>query len=294
VSETQDNKCPKCSKNNPVGAKFCAGCANPLTANQNTPDHIPVGGGSGTLPPGRPNMGGLMGHMGGKADQRQVEGDVSSLYTAAMAYFNQREGTEIKSQYAPQQVTASVIFKDFLATLNSPVRMDTEVSITPSGAGVNSVSIASKIDWGSTSMIWVMSAIMLMSLLFLFNPYGTMTMMYLIIFVIGSIFSVMLINTRGPKLVADDFYTYLRANAGNSKIAEVAEVAEVSVPQAKQSPVAPAAPEPAQSEQTPVQQDASEEVEPMQRIQQLGELNAKGYLSDEEFEAKKAELLARI
>ncbi|MCR9260443.1 MAG: SHOCT domain-containing protein [Pseudomonadaceae bacterium] len=288
MSETQDNKCPKCSKTNPVGAKFCAGCANPLTASQSTPDPIPVGGDKNTLPPGRPNMGGLMGQMGGKSDQRQVEGDVSSLYTAAMSYFNQREGTEIKSQYAPQQVSASVIFKDFLATLNSPVRMDTEVSITPAGAGVNSVSIASKIDWGSTSMIWVMSAIMLMSLLFLFNPYGTMTMMYLIIFVIGSIFTVMLINTRGPKLVADDFYTYLRANAGSSKIAEV------SVPQAKQSPVAPAAPEPARSEQTPEQQETSEEVEPMQRIQQLGELNAKGYLSDEEFEAKKAELLARI
>ena len=288
MSETKDNNCPKCSKSNPVGAKFCAGCANPLTASKSSPDQPPLGGGGTAPPPGRPNMGGLMGQMGGKSDQRQIEGDVSSLYAAAMAFFSQREGTEIKSQYAPQQVSASVTFKDFLATLNSPVRMDTEVSITPVGAGVNSVSIASKVDWGSTSMIWVMSAIMLMALLFLFNPYGTMTMMYLIIFVIGSVFTVMLINTRGPKLVADDFYTYLRANAGAST------VDEVSTPQAKPAPVAPEAPEPAQKEHTPVQQETPEEVEPMQRIQQLGELNAKGYLSDEEFEAKKAELLARI
>lgn len=230
-------------------------------------------------------MGGMMGQMGGKADQRQVEGDAPALYAAAMAFLGQRDGTEIKSQYAPQQVSASVIFKDFLATLNSPVRMDTEVSISPAGAGVNSVSIASKVDWGSTTMIWVMSAIMLMTFLFLFNPYGTMTMMYLIIFAIGSVFTVMLINTRGPKLVADDFYKYLRANAGDSLNDALVVPRTESVPQA---------PEPAQREQTAVQPDAQSEVEPMQRIQQLGDLNAKGYLSDEEFEAKKAELLQRI
>ncbi len=301
--------CENCGKVNPAGAKFCSGCAAPLTAgaagpspNRPTPPPPPPP----PPPPQKPGVAGMLGQTGGKVEQRQISGDAAQLFASAERFLNQREDTTIKSQYPPQQISASVMFKDFLATLNSPAKVDSEININPAGAGLCTVSIGSKVDWGSTMTVWVMSVVILIALIFLFNPYGMYTMLYLLLFAGGSVFQIFILSSRGPRTVAEAFFKHLDSDAGASTSAST----PASGPAAGSEPAAPPKPAPAPEPTGPQASEAVVAAEPSEssaavesgegtpdiaeRIKKLTELKEQGLITEDEYETRRAEILNEI
>ncbi len=282
MSETKTTECPNCGKHNPVGAKFCSGCATALSA-------APAGGGASAQqstpppppPPSRPGLGGMLGQTGGKVEQRQVNGNPEALYAATEQFIKERDGSVIKTQYAPQQITAGIVFKDFLATLNAPVKVDCEINITPAGPGVSTVTVGGKADFGSASTLWLLSFI-----LFIIGFLFISMLMFLILGIGGTVWQMYLLNARGPRLVAEDLFEYLNRHGGSTSApAEPAPAATQAPPPQQDAAAAPAAD---QAENGAAEDDLAT------RIRKLDELKEQGLISDDEYNARRNEILQEI
>lgn len=280
---SEGSKCSSCGKENPAGAKFCSGCANSLTGNAK-----PSIGGTEHRPPppqpnfNRPGIGGMLGQTGGKVEQREVKGTPEAIFAAVASFIEKRENSTIRSQFPPSQISGSVAFKDFMSTLNSWVKTDCEINITPIEADACSVSVGSKVDYSSTMNLWVFSLVMLVVLIFFFNPFGSMTMVYLIIFAAGSVLQIFLLNSNGPKKVSEDLFAHLASAEAVSGVS--VEAGATSTPTSAHEPTETAAP----NTQESVEND------PRTRIKKLQELKDEGLITDDEYEARRAEILQGI
>lgn len=273
MSNADADKCPKCEKTNPVGAKFCSGCATSLGAGAQS-NHS-----SAPPPPPPPPFsrgGAMMGSFGGKSTSRQFDGEASALYLAAVGFVESQTDSEITYQAAPQQICTNLIFKDFLTTVNAPIKVSSEIQITATAPGQSSVAINSKVDWSSTTSIWLFTVAMVVIMMIL-NPF--LIFMWLLIGGLGSVLNAWMLSTRAPNKVADDLFDYLRTHAKQSSASN--QGSQQSEPDSKPDPVVKPAP-------------VAKEEEAMERIKKLAELKELGAITAEEFEAKKAELLKRI
>ena len=287
MSNTNTTACPKCGKENPAGAKFCSGCATALTAS--TGGTGPVGPTPGPqpvppppVPPSRPGLGGMLGRTGGKVDQRQISGDPAVLYAAAEEYIRGTEGSVIKAQYPHQQITAAIVFKSFMATLNAPVRADCEISIAPAGGGVNTVTVGGKVDYGSATSLWVTNAICFIVGLFIL-PF----LIWLILLALSIPLTIFSMNSHGPKRIADELFERM-SQAGAAGVAPAAQPAPV-----QEQAVEPPAPEP--EPVAPVANGASGGDQDLsERMRKLNTLKEQGLISEEEYDTRRASILAEI
>ena len=279
-------KCPSCEKENPVGAKFCSGCAATLSAETRN-----SGGQEQRQPPPPPpnpgvgaGLGGMMRQAGGKVESRQVNGEQSVIYSALTSFLEQQEHKTIKSEFAPQQISASVGFKDFWTTLNSWVSTDCEINITPAGAGVCNVSVGAKIDWSSTLNLWGFSIAMLFMLIFFFNnAYGGLTMLYLIAFAAGSVLNVFMMNAKGPKALTEQIFSHLAG--ADSKGAPRVDSDKQSAQPGTLAPTPSPRPEIAA---------AANPDDHRARLQKLKTLLEDDLISQTEFDTRRQEILSEI
>ncbi|MEZ5595177.1 MAG: SHOCT domain-containing protein [Pseudomonadales bacterium] len=273
----ESRACSSCGRANPVQAKFCAGCRASLVAAPNPPPPNP-------LPPPMPPRGPYANGFGGKSESRQFDGvDAQALYAAVARHVEAQKGGEIRNQMPPHQMNAILIYKEFLSTMSAPVRVESDIAVSPVSAAQTMVSISSRVDWSSTASIWIISAVVLV-LVIMLNPY--MMMLWFLLFIGGAALNVWMIASRAPKLVAENLFTALRSVPAGGSAGTYSPAMPTPAPQAQ---AAPPAATPATPSAVAVSQD-----ETIARIRKLAELKDIGAITVEEFEAKKAELLARI
>lgn len=275
MSDKPTTACPNCGKENPVGAKFCSGCAASLLPEQGIPTPTPT-----PPPPSRPGLGGMLGQTGGKVEQRQVTGEPATLYATIERFISEREDSVIKAQYPPQQITAGIVFKDFMTTMNAPVKVDSEISIASAGAGISTVTVGGKTDFGSTTSLWIFSVI-----LFLIGFLFISQLLFLILGVGGTALQIYMLSSRGPRIVADELFDYLNEQGGQAT--------------ATNTPADPGVEQPSVREGADVVSDNGTaangtDATLAERIRKLDTLQDQGLISDEEYNARRTEILQEI
>ena len=263
--------CPKCGKSNPAGAKFCSGCRNPLASASRKAGPTP--------PPQRPQ--GLNNLMagGGSAEVVVVAADANDVHAHVLQFFERRKGSQIQSQTPPVQVAAKAVFQHWFTTSGLKVLVDTDVQISAAGPGQSQVSVTTKTDGSSLGTIWgITGAFWLITILILgLNPF------LLILAAIAAGSTYWLLQTEPGTVISKQLITELQKHApsmGNTATEEPAPNPEPEQP----------APQPEAAKESVT----SGEDEIFERIAKLAKLRDSGAISAEEFDAKKAELMARI
>lgn len=284
MSEAAATHCPTCNGSNPVGAKFCSACRATLAVAAAGPATVAS---PPPPPPPRPGIGGMMGQMGGKAVTRQIAGEASAVYAELARTVRAMPSTEIQQEVPPQQLSAKVAYKDFIATGGIVIAVDTSISVAPTTPGQCQVSITTKTDMSSTNKIWIYNLFFAVCGLFML-PFP----MWAIIVVIGLVMSFWLMSTAPGQNVSNGLFTHLSNNSAKLTSAPadlVVAPTEVAPPVVPAPVPAAAAANEARSETA----DSNEE-EVFARLKKLAELRDAGAISDADFEAKKSDLLARI
>lgn len=275
--------CPKCQASNPLGAKFCAGCRNPLKAAGPNP----------TPPPPPPRPQGLNSLMTGTANAEvvQLAADAGAAHEHIMSWLEKRKGSEIVAQAAPAQISAKVVFKHWLSTLGFKVKVDADVQIAAIAPGQCQVSVTSKTDgsstgviWGSTAVIWVLGVFSLG-----FNPI----LLLMAAIAVGSTF--WLLQSEPGAAVSQALLTDLQKHA--PKLSQAPSASPSPSPAAPVPPVAPASPTPPKPDTEHAaapKAEKEDDEEVFERIAKLAKLRDAGAISEAEFDAKKTELMARI
>ncbi|MEQ8860913.1 MAG: hypothetical protein RIC56_19885 [Pseudomonadales bacterium] len=291
MNEATGNQCPKCQATNPPGAKFCSSCRESLVSAP-----APIQNGGQMLPPQpppqRPGLAGLMGQSGGKTESTNVSADPGAVFAHLVRYVEGLDGSAIRQQFAPQQLVAKIAYRDFVATGGFVVKVDTQINITPSAPGQTSVAVSSKLDFSSTTTLWIVFGCM-MAFVIAINPY--MFMQYLFLGVLGAGLGFWLLSARPASRVNEALLENLRSNGATLQAAApVATPAPQPAPRTVVPPMPPApAPEtPAAANGSAAADDPDEEV--FKRIRKLAELKELGAISADDFEAKKTELLSRL
>ena len=227
----------------------------------------------------------MLGQTGGKVEQRQVNGDPASLYAAVENFINAREGSVIKTQFPPQQITAGIVFKDFMATMNAPVKVDSEINIAPTGPGVSTVTVGGKADFGSATSLWIFSLIM-----FLVGFLFISALLFIILGIGSAVFQVYLLNSRGPRIVADELFEYL-----NKQVSHTAPSQDMSHDSAASAPAPKSSPMVAEAGNgAATQKNGAAPSTLTQRIRKLDELKDEGLINDEEYNTRRMEILQEI
>lgn len=273
MTASTDITCPKCQSANPVGAKFCSSCRNPLKAGP-TPNPSPP------PPPPRPGPGGMLGGIGGKTTSKQFSGDPDTIYAHLANEIHNTDGAEVQQQVPPQQISVKMPFKSLGTTIGQVIKVDTIVQVSPVSPGQCQVNITAKTDASSTSSVWAY----------------TLGIWFLIVFLWG--FAPFMIIVA---LAACGFGWWSMQSSPGDKISKglfdmLAKNAGVAAPGPAAGPVPPlaAAPPPAEPQTAAPKPPQANEDEIFDRIRKLAELKEAGAISEADFETKKAELLERL
>lgn len=265
---TAPGTCPRCATVNAPGARFCVGCGAPLGA---APPPPPPG-------PGAPqSMGGTQGFLG--QDQAQAYSTVERMLMA--------EGAEIDWRQPPTSIRFRRNAVGYFAMMGQTLKYSGEASISRLGAQQSNVRVNVKPNWGSAIMVLLIPA--LPGLLSFFAPvmiYGMnigMAGFVIVTSLVATIATGWQVASAIPEKMSKTMLSRLGADGAQAK------------PQAAPQPSAPAAPQP----QSPIQSAAaatppSAADDALARLKRFAELRDAGVISQEEFDAKKAELLRNL
>jgi hypothetical protein len=245
-------------------------CANCATANpQGAQFCANCGAPFNAAPPPPPRPPAIPRAPLGAAPQAQamLAMDPAQAMNAALTAIT-ASGATIQGQQ-PGLIQFEAIKKSFWSTLNIPLRYRGEVTIAPSGPGQSAVRVAAKLDWGSAGGIIAINVICILVLGWVLLP----------LLLVG--LSLWTISSKFSREVAEAVST--RLSAGSAQAAWT-------------PPPAPAPPRPSTrlNEPAPVLTPRAEAADPHEGLRKLKELYDLGAVSEAEFAAKKAELLARL
>lgn len=289
MATATSSTCPKCQAANPSGAKFCAGCRNPLALGA-------AAAAAGSPPPVAPPTTPLQGLMapGGKATTQNFAVSAEQVRAHLIETLTKRDNTELTQSSQPNQLLASMGFKNWLSTGGLVIQADTDIRITPVGTGQSQVSVQASVDSNSTSKLWGIVVIYWV-LAILQLGFGLPAILGLVAFAL----TYWLLLTEPSELISEEVFADLRANEAALGHATASAEPMLSTMSGAASVATQAAPQsspqsPPQSSAQPSQEDAAAEDEVFERIEKLAKLKEIGAISDAEFDTKKAELLARI
>ncbi|MCR9279368.1 MAG: SHOCT domain-containing protein [Pseudomonadaceae bacterium] len=273
MTASTDTTCPKCQSSNPVGAKFCSSCRNPLKAAPGPGPTPPP------PPPPRPGPGGMLGGLNGKTANKQFSGDPDTIYAHLANEIHSTEGAEVQQQVPPQQISAKMPFKSLGTTIGQVIKVDTIIAVTPVSPGQCQVSITSKTDASTTGSVWAYSLAIWFLIVFLwgFAPF------MIIVALAACGFGWWTLQSSPGEKISKGLFDMLAKNAGVA----------APTPNATPSPSPQQAP-PAQPQAAPPPSPAASEDEIFDRIRKLAELKEAGAITEADFEAKKADLLERL
>ena len=254
--------CPKCGTPNAPGAAFCANCGNPMGGS-------PTGAGQASHPPPSWPPPPSQPPMTGAQAQASLAMPGQSAYAAVIAAAGAMG--RVTGQQPPSLVQFEVTRKSWWTT-GFGIRYRTEAMITQAGPRESLVRIGSKIDWASATPLFVITGVCALVALFI------MPVLFVLIGVIVSGVNYYRL-ANGAQSVAQDAAQGIGSAAPQGW-----------APQAASTPgPQPAWPQPERPASPPQPQSVSHEA-----LRQLKALHDTGVISDEEYTAKKAELLARL
>jgi len=272
--------CPRCQTSNAPGAKFCASCGTPLLAQAYPPPPPP--------PPASFGGRGLLGGVGGGGESVSLGVDPNAAYQTLLQVV-QAGGGQVTFQTPPQQAQFVMPQKHW-AHGWLPAKVKASATVSPVGPGQSSVSIQARTDWSSLILylaggavlslialiVWAVGAgLVLGSMLALLTGFLGLGICWVVQFVVsGSTFP-----AAAAKAIAREVQT--RAGFGGGY-----QSAHVSAA----PPPTPLRPVPVPASQAAPDNPRSS----MEQLKQLAELRDAGAISADDFERKKAELLARI
>lgn len=293
--------CPRCNSALAPGAQFCGACGSPLGAAPQPPQQQPPY----TPPPPMPQMPsmanmarGFSGGGGGNSKQVNLSSDPASAFNTAMNVI-EGMGSEVHYRQPPQGARYLLTYKSVWSTLGIPIKYDGDMQVAPTGQGQSVVRLSLKVRWGSALPLFLVQAATTF-FASMFNLYFAVYFFFILALYLG--ISAWAVSSSLPEKALKEMADKMMQGGG---------FAPPPTPAAQYAPAphppaygAPPAPQPAYAAPpiapTPTPPGApglsggSDTARIMEQIKQLGALRDAGILSEAEFEAKKAELLARI
>ena len=248
---------------------------------------------------------GFSGAGGGTSKQVNVAAPPMAAFDAAMRVV-EGMGAEVHYRQPPQGAKFMLPYKSAWSTMGVSIKYDGDVQVAPNGADQSVVRLSLKVRWGSAMPLFLTQA----ALTFfgsMFNLYFAVYFFFILALFLG--ITAWTVSGSLPEKLLKDIGDKIGQGAGFAP-APQAQAYPAPQPQAYQpapTPVYQPAPQPAPmpmpaaptpAAPTPAApaglSGGSDTARIMEQIKQLGALRDAGILSVAEFEAKKAELLARI
>lgn len=295
--------CPKCQTANPAGARFCGACGASLSAAPPPPPPPPPGGGYGGYGGGSRFGMGMGASAGGLPDAHTVAPMAQQATFDHIAQVVAQSGGHVLHAAPPQALQVSLPFKNFYDTGGMTVRYNGAVTLAAKSAGETEVQAKFSVDWNSTFPLFATVAVC-----FIFMWFSTsMNMMtrnwgglWLLFGILAMPYMAWQLANSTPKKLGVRFLQMLsgapvgqpaQRPAGNGgggdfmgKLRERSEAMRAAMgglaPQQQQAP--------------PQQPPPAANTAPIEQLERLAKLRDAGAITAAEFEAKKAELLARL
>jgi hypothetical protein len=270
--------CPRCNGALAPGAQFCGACGSAVGAAP--PPQAPAY----TPPmPQTPAIARGFGGGGGNFRQLTIAAGPAEAFNAAMRVID-GAGAETHWRQPPQGAKFVLTRKSVWTTLGMAIKYDGDLQLAPAGAGQSSARLSLKVRWASAAGL-LLTQVAMVVIASMFNLY----IAYYSLIIIGLSLGITAwtVSSRLPEQALKELGDQIVAQADPSASAlGRAPAAPMQQPPAYgAAPVAPPQAAPAPSANT-------EAI--MEQIRQLGALRDAGVLTPPEFEAKKAELLARL
>lgn len=291
--------CPRCNGALAPGAQFCGACGSAIGAPAQPPPQAYA------PPPPMPSMPHVAARFsGGGGNSKQVNLGCAApdAFNAAMRVID-GAGAEVHWRQPPQGAKFVLPRKSFWSTLGSTVKFDGDLQVSPAGPSQSSARLSLKLRWGSATPL-LLSQVAVVVVAAMFNLYIAYYAIIIIALSVGV--TAWTVSSSFPEKILKELGDQIMAQAGGGAPAQ--PYAPAPQPQAYAVPAAhppaygaqpmpPAAapmsaPAPAAPAAPPAAMDDSAKI--MEQIKQLGTLRDAGVLTPAEFEAKKAELLARL
>ncbi|MDQ6827441.1 MAG: SHOCT domain-containing protein [Gemmatimonadota bacterium] len=295
--------CPKCDAVNSTAARFCGVCGTPLQGSAAPPPFQPQQQFQPPPPPPPPrNIGGMMGGAG--PSQGVLNADVRSAFDMALQGIQNAGGT-VKWQAAPQSAKFSITKRSW----GWKTTFDGDMALTPMGPRQTAVRLTLKPN--SSAMGVQVGSTLLCAWLLAMSGLGWFGVG---LAAVAGGWGIYMITTKQPAELAEQVLISIPQTpvAGGAQwpqqpMQQHQPPAPPPVPQqhysppppppvvpqqhAPVTPVPPPIPEPASNSNGSSGGSTANIVE---QLKQLGELRAVGVLTQEEFDAKKAEMLKRL
>lgn len=274
--------CPRCQTANAPMARFCSLCGQTLQGGMAPPPQPPQ-----PPPPPPPVNRGMFLGGGAPGTPFPYEADVPTAFAAATSAV-QAAGGAVTWQAAPQSARFEMTKKDFMNTGGMKVRYDGELSIAPQGARQSLVRFNIKVNSGSLTPLILVNVVAVLILAMMSGPGGGFVLL------VG--------------LAAGGWQLY---NVSSKLPGELAEKVQRSLPAPPPLGAAMGGYAPQQAAYAPPPPVMNGQMaggaghgggaapaggtsSAVEQLKQLAELRNVGAITPEEFEAKKAELLARL
>lgn len=277
--------CPRCNGALAPGAQFCGACGSAIGAAAPPPQ--PQG-----YAPAMPQMAnlarGFSGGGGGNTRQVNLSSAPMDAYAAAMRVI-EGAGAEVHWAQAPQGAKFVLTRKSFWSTLGMPIKYDGDLQIAPHGPGQSTARLSLKIRWGSAAGLMLSQAAVVL-IGSMFNIYIAYYGLFFIAISLG--ITAWTVSSKVPEQALKQLGDQIAAGGGFAAPPAPQQPPAYGAPPAPAYGAAPApAPVAYQPAPAPAGGDAAKI---MEQIKQLGALRDAGVLTPAEFDAKKAELLARL
>jgi len=263
--------CPKCNAPNRPGAQFCAACGASMGLQPPPPPPPP--------PPRVP-----MRTSGGTEQQVLLAVDQNEAYDRALQAL-QAAGCELQWQNRPSDIRFGFVRKSAWSTFGFPVSYSGDLAVVRNGPRESQVRFGIKVNWNTAWPVFLASVVVLV-LLMMMNPYYASFALLLLIVALGG--SAWTLTSSIPQKASATILAQLKAGGVAQGYAPSPQPARPQPPPPQPSPQVDPAPPPPEAAR-PAGGDAV-----FDQIKKLAELRDMGAITAADFEAKKADLLARL
>lgn len=298
--------CPRCNSALAPGAQFCGACGSPLGVAPQPP-HQPAYAPPPPMPqmPSMANMArGFSGGGGGNSKQVNLNAAPMDAFNTAMGVI-EGMGSEVHYRQPPQGAKYLLTYKSMWSTLGIPIKYDGDMQVAPSGPGQSVVRLSLKVRWGSALPLFLVQAATTF-FASMFNLYFAVYFFFILALYLG--ITAWAVSSSLPEKALKEMGDKMAQGGGFAPAPAQYAPAPQHPPAYGAAPAPQAPPQPAPQPAyaappmapAPTPQGApglsggSDTARIMEQIKQLGALRDAGILSAAEFDAKKAELLARI
>lgn len=274
--------CPRCNAENPSDARFCGSCGAIIHGSPPSSAPAPTSGvGTAAYAPSRPAIDfQQFSAIGGRGTPLMTSMGAAEAYDLVMGRVR-RDDVEIEWEQPPSSARFIAYYKDFWNTGGTRLKYSGELTVQEVSPGVSSLRLGLTLNWGSAVPLFagaVILGIMFALANFMLAPYMLLFIMVLLVIQIWQY------NSKFPTKLMDRWKQGLPRISG---------VVGGTMPGQGTSPAA-ASPRPTTSPQPAAVAPLETKPSLAERLKQLHELKEAGAITQDDYDAKKAEILKQL